>query len=93
MLPASRCRRAPCAGWPTRSAHTGRPSAPAGGGSTWPAKRCWYWPLRNGDTHARLAAGYQLGISTVWRYVTETIDLIAEAMPLRALASRFIGAA
>lgn len=37
--------------------------------------------LRNGDTHARLAAGYRLGVSTVWRYVTEAIDLIAARMP------------
>jgi hypothetical protein len=37
--------------------------------------------LRNGDTHARLAAGYQLGVTTVWRYITETIDLIADQMP------------
>jgi hypothetical protein len=35
--------------------------------------------LRNGDTLARLAAGFGIGISTVWRYIREGIDLLAEA--------------
>lgn len=33
--------------------------------------------LRNGDTYARLAAGFQVGTSTAWRYVRQTIDLLA----------------
>lgn len=33
--------------------------------------------LRNGDTHARLAAGFGIGTTTAWRYVRETIDLLA----------------
>ncbi|GAA3073211.1 IS5 family transposase [Streptosporangium carneum] len=33
--------------------------------------------LRNGDTYARLAAGFALGTSTAWRYVREAVDLLA----------------
>jgi hypothetical protein len=35
--------------------------------------------LRNGDTLVRLAAGFGIGISTVWRYLREGIDLLAAA--------------
>ena len=33
--------------------------------------------LRCGDTYAQLAAGFQVGIATVCRYVRETVDLPA----------------
>ncbi|WP_442942559.1 helix-turn-helix domain-containing protein [Nonomuraea sp. LP-02] len=33
--------------------------------------------LRNGDTYARLAAGFHVGTSTAWRYVREATDLLA----------------
>ncbi|MFI6184208.1 transposase family protein [Nonomuraea sp. NPDC051191] len=33
--------------------------------------------LRNGDTYARLAAGFASGTSTAWRYVREAVDLLA----------------
>jgi hypothetical protein len=33
--------------------------------------------LRNGDTYARLAAGFAVAISTAWRYVREAVDLLA----------------
>ena len=33
--------------------------------------------LRNGDTYARLAAGFAIGTTTAWRYVREVIDLLA----------------
>jgi hypothetical protein len=33
--------------------------------------------LRNGDTLTRLAAGFQIGVTTAWRYVREAIDLLA----------------
>jgi hypothetical protein len=33
--------------------------------------------LRNGDTLARLASGFQIGVTTAWRYVREAIDLLA----------------
>ncbi|RSM82881.1 IS5/IS1182 family transposase [Amycolatopsis sp. WAC 01375] len=37
--------------------------------------------LRNGDTYARLAAGYGVGIATVFRYIRETTRLLAERAP------------
>lgn len=33
--------------------------------------------LRNGDTYARLAAGFAIGTTTAWRYVREAADLVA----------------
>ena len=35
--------------------------------------------LRNGDTYTRLAAGFEVGVSTAWRYVQEAIALLAHA--------------
>ncbi|MET8043665.1 transposase family protein [Micromonospora sp. NPDC005215] len=35
--------------------------------------------LRNGDTYTRLAAGFQIGVATAWRYVQEAIALLATA--------------
>jgi hypothetical protein len=33
--------------------------------------------LRNGDSYARLAAGFAVATSTAWRYVREAVDLLA----------------
>jgi hypothetical protein len=33
--------------------------------------------LRNGDTYTRLACGFDIGVSTAWRYVREAVDLLA----------------
>ncbi|GAA2795279.1 hypothetical protein GCM10020219_078150 [Nonomuraea dietziae] len=33
--------------------------------------------LRNGDTYARLGAGFAIGTTTAWRYVREGVDLLA----------------
>ncbi len=33
--------------------------------------------LRNGDTYARLAAGFAIGTTTAWRYIRESVDLLA----------------
>lgn len=33
--------------------------------------------LRNGDTYARLAAGFAIGTTTAWRYIREAVDLLA----------------
>jgi hypothetical protein len=33
--------------------------------------------LGNGDTYTRLVAGFAIGTSTAWRYVRETVDLLA----------------
>ncbi|GIE70825.1 transposase family protein [Actinoplanes palleronii] len=35
--------------------------------------------LRNGDTYTRLAAGFDIGVATAWRYVREAVDLLAAA--------------
>jgi DDE superfamily endonuclease/Helix-turn-helix of DDE superfamily endonuclease len=35
--------------------------------------------LRNGDTYTRLAAGFEIGIATAWRYVQEAIALLSKA--------------
>ncbi|GGQ27487.1 hypothetical protein GCM10010140_67150 [Streptosporangium pseudovulgare] len=34
--------------------------------------------LRNGDTYARPAAGFAIGTTTAWRYVRESVDLLAD---------------
>lgn len=37
--------------------------------------------LRNGDPYARLAAGFGIGIATVYRYIRETVHLLAARAP------------
>lgn len=37
--------------------------------------------LRNGDTYTRLAKGFAVGTTTVWRYVREAVDLLAAQAP------------
>lgn len=37
--------------------------------------------LRNGDTYTRLAAGFGVGVATVFRYVREAVDLLAARAP------------
>jgi len=37
--------------------------------------------LRNGDTYPRLAAGFGIGIATVYRYIREAVDLLATHAP------------
>jgi transposase len=37
--------------------------------------------LRNGDTYTRLAAGFGIGVATVYRYVREALDLLATLAP------------
>ena len=37
--------------------------------------------LRNGDTFAELAAGFGIGTATAWRYVTQTVALLAARAP------------
>ena len=37
--------------------------------------------LRTGDTSAELAAGFGIGTATAWRYVTETVALLASRAP------------
>ena len=41
--------------------------------------------LKKGDTFAQLAAGFGIGRTTAWRYVNETVELLAaRARKLRA---------
>jgi hypothetical protein len=37
--------------------------------------------LRKGETSAELAAGFSTGTATAWRYVTETVGLLAARSP------------
>jgi hypothetical protein len=37
--------------------------------------------LRKGETFADLAAGFGIGTATAWRYVTETVALLADRSP------------
>jgi len=42
--------------------------------------------LRNGATYAQLAAGFDIGTSTVYRYIVEAIDVLAALAPTLAEA-------
>lgn len=46
--------------------------------------------LRNGETYARLAAGFEVGVATAWRYVQEAIVLLAAVAEDLARAMRRI---
>ncbi len=37
--------------------------------------------LRKGETFAELGAGFGVGTATAWRYVNETVGLLAPARP------------
>jgi hypothetical protein len=44
--------------------------------------------LRKGETFAQLAAGFEVGVATAWRYVNETTALLAARAPKLAKAVR-----
>jgi hypothetical protein len=44
--------------------------------------------LRKGDTFAELAAGFGVGTATAWRYVEETVALLAAWAPMLRAAVR-----
>ncbi|WP_329618036.1 transposase [Streptomyces brevispora] len=46
--------------------------------------------LRCGDTCAQLAAGFRIGIATVYRYIREAIDVLASLAPTLAQAMKTI---
>jgi hypothetical protein len=52
---------------------------PAGGALTRVDRTCALAHLRNRDTYTRLAYGFEVGVSTAWRYVREAVDLLAAA--------------
>jgi hypothetical protein len=37
--------------------------------------------LRCGDTYAQLAAGFGIGVATVYRYIREAVDVLAALAP------------
>jgi DDE superfamily endonuclease len=49
--------------------------------------------LRKGETFAELAAGFGIGTATAWRYVTETVALLAARAPKLGQAPRAAGKA
>lgn len=48
--------------------------------------------LRCGGTYARLAAGFGIGVATVYRYIREVIDVLAAAAPTLAEAMKTVQA-
>jgi hypothetical protein len=46
--------------------------------------------LRCGDTYAQLAAGFGIGIATVYRYIREAVDVLAALAPTLAEAMKTI---
>ncbi|MFE6849019.1 transposase family protein, partial [Streptomyces sp. NPDC057686] len=44
--------------------------------------------LRNGHPYAQLAAGFGIGTTTAYRYITETVDVLAALAPTLADAVR-----
>ena len=56
----------------------------AAGGGAWilAAKPCWCWlTCVTRDTYARLAAGFDIGLATVYRYIRKALDLLAAQAP------------
>lgn len=71
-----------CAAWHSWWRHTAGRSAAGGAASPPPDRRCSGWPIMQcGDTYARLAAGLRIGLATVYRYIRETVDLLARLAP------------
>jgi hypothetical protein len=46
--------------------------------------------LRCGDTYAQLAAGFSIGIATVYRYIREAVEVLSALAPSLAEAMRTI---
>ncbi|MCZ7416989.1 IS5 family transposase [Streptomyces sp. WMMC897] len=46
--------------------------------------------LRNGTTYAQLAAGFEVGTSTVYRYINEAVELLAALAPTLEEAARTV---
>ena len=44
--------------------------------------------LRKGETFAEIAAGFEVGTATAWRYVNETVELLAARAPKLGKATR-----
>jgi len=44
--------------------------------------------LRKGETYAEVAAGFGVGVATAWRYITESVALLARRAPKLGQALR-----
>ena len=77
-----RCRPGPLPSCPASSAATASRSGRAGGKLN-PGRQALLVLayLRKGETFAELAAGFAVGTTTAWRYVNETVDLLAARAP------------
>jgi hypothetical protein len=65
---------------PTASASSVTSAGPGGGASRRAGRRCSPWPICVTATpYSRLAAGFEIGVATAWRYVQEAITLLAAA--------------
>jgi hypothetical protein len=68
--------------WLGSSVVTAGRSGRAGACSGLPGRPCWCLAyLRKGETFASLAAGFGIGTATAWRYVAETVALLAARSP------------
>ncbi len=69
-----------------------RPPAPPSIGSLWrklnPGQQALLVYLRKGETFAEVAAGFGVGTATAWRYVNETVELLAARAPKLRKAAR-----
>ena len=71
-----------------RPAATGSPRTgpgPAGGGSASAAEACSWSHLREGETHTGLATGFDIGTTPVFRYIRESLQVLAALAPARRL--------
>ena len=48
--------------------------------------------LRKGETYTDLAAGFRIGTTTVFRYIREALDVLADLAPTLTRRSRLLGA-
>ena len=71
-----------------RPAATGSPRTgpgPAGGGSASAAEASSWSHLREGETHTGLATGFDIGTTPVFRYIRESLQVLAALAPARRL--------
>src|SRR6201992_1313441 len=81
-VPRCRCPPRPSTTWQGSPAATG-PRSGHGGGCRTPGQQALLVLvyLRKGETFAELAAGFGVGTATAWRYVNETVALLAARAP------------
>lgn len=79
--PASICPAAPCNTSPVSSRVTAVGSLPVASPDLRPTGNARPGHLRCGDTYARLATGFRIGIATAYRYIREAVDLLAALAP------------